>query len=64
MELHRGDGLIVAGDDDPVVPLANARLMAARLPPARVHVVPGGGHLFLLDEPETVVDEIQGFLGE
>jgi poly(3-hydroxyalkanoate) depolymerase len=54
--------LIVAGDDDPSVPLLNARMLAARLPDARVHVVRGGGHLFLLDEPDSALGEIRGFL--
>lgn len=54
--------LIVAGDDDPTVPLLNARMLAARLPDARVHVVKGGGHLFLLDEPHSAVREIGAFL--
>jgi poly(3-hydroxyalkanoate) depolymerase len=54
--------LIVAGDDDPSVPLGNARLLAARLPDARLHIVKGGGHLFLLDEPESAVDPIVSFL--
>jgi dienelactone hydrolase len=53
--LHRVQhpSLIVAGEEDPTVPLRNARLLAARLPNARLHVVNGGGHLFLLDEPQT-----------
>jgi pimeloyl-ACP methyl ester carboxylesterase len=54
--------LVVAGEDDPSVPLRNARLLAARLPDACLHVVKGGGHLFLLDEPENAVDAILGFL--
>jgi poly(3-hydroxyoctanoate) depolymerase len=54
--------LIVAGDDDPTVPLLNARLLAARLPDARVHVIKGGGHLFLLDEPDSALPEIGAFL--
>jgi pimeloyl-ACP methyl ester carboxylesterase len=54
--------LILAGDDDPVIPLANARLMAWRMPSARLRVVEGGGHLFLLDQPETLVDDIPAFL--
>jgi poly(3-hydroxyalkanoate) depolymerase len=54
--------LIVAGDDDPTVPLLNARLLAARLPDARVHVIKGGGHLFLLDEPHSALPEIGAFL--
>ena len=64
--LHRvaHPSLIVAGDEDPSVPLRNARLLAARLPDARLHVVKGGGHLFLLDEPENVVGPIRAFLAE
>jgi poly(3-hydroxyoctanoate) depolymerase len=62
--LHRvkAPTLVVAGDDDPSVPLGNARVLAARLPNARVHVVKGGGHLFLLDEAESAVDPIVSFL--
>jgi poly(3-hydroxyoctanoate) depolymerase len=56
--------LIVAGEEDPSVPLRNARLLAARLPDARLHVVKRGGHLFLLDEPQNVVGPISAFLDE
>jgi poly(3-hydroxyoctanoate) depolymerase len=54
--------LVVAGDDDPAMPMRNGRLLAARLPRARLHVVQGGGHLFLLDEPENVAGVIREFL--
>jgi poly(3-hydroxyalkanoate) depolymerase len=54
--------LVVAGERDPSVPLRNARLLAARIPDARLHVVPDGGHLFLLDEPENVAPPILDFL--
>ena len=54
--------LVVAGDDDPAIPLTNARLMVRRMPHARLHVVPGGGHLFLIDEPEAPTEAIQAFL--
>ncbi len=56
--------LILAGDDDPIIPLANPRLMARMMPAATLHVVRGGGHLFLLDEPESVIADIHGFLDE
>ncbi len=52
--------LVMHGDDDPIVPLVNGRILAALLPEARLHVVEGGGHLFLLDrtaEAAAVVDE-------
>jgi poly(3-hydroxyoctanoate) depolymerase len=45
-----------------VIPLANARLMAWRVPAARLLVVEGAGHLLLLDQPETVIEEIHAFL--
>jgi poly(3-hydroxyoctanoate) depolymerase len=54
--------LIVAGEDDPSVPLRNGRMLAARIPDGRLHVVEGGGHLFLLDEPESVARPIHAFL--
>ena len=56
--------LVVAGDDDPSVPVLNARMLAARLPDARLHVIKGGGHLFLLDEPQSAVGRIRAFLDE
>lgn len=54
--------LVVHGSEDPLVPLVNARWMAGLLPDARLHVVPRGGHLFLLDEPESVVGVVRAFL--
>jgi poly(3-hydroxyalkanoate) depolymerase len=60
-ELHQPT-LVVAGDDDPIVPLANARLLAARIPDSHLHVVPGGGHLLLLDQAEEVAPVVRAFL--
>jgi poly(3-hydroxyoctanoate) depolymerase len=56
--------LVLAGDDDPIIPVVNARLLASRLPNSRLHVLPGAGHLFLVDEPESAIPVIQDFLGE
>ncbi len=54
--------LVMAGDDDPIVPLLNGRILAARIPRAHLHVVHGGGHLFLLEEAESSADTIASFL--
>jgi poly(3-hydroxyoctanoate) depolymerase len=54
--------LILAGDDDPIIPLANARLIAWRVPNATLEVVHGGGHIFLLTHAETVAPRIASFL--
>jgi poly(3-hydroxyalkanoate) depolymerase len=54
--------LVIAGDDDPAIPLANGRFLAKRIPDARLHVLEDSGHLFVLDEPDRIVDEIHAFL--
>jgi poly(3-hydroxyoctanoate) depolymerase len=56
--------LIIAGDDDPVTPLVNHRVMAALIPRARLHTVRGGGHLVLLDSADQVGPVIADFLRE
>ena len=54
--------LVLTGDDDPIVPPANSRILAAALPDARMHVVRGGGHLMLFDSPAEVAPVIGDFL--
>jgi pimeloyl-ACP methyl ester carboxylesterase len=54
--------LVVAGDDDPVTPLVNHRVIAALMPRARLHIVRGGGHLALLDSAAEVGPVITSFL--
>jgi len=54
--------LILNGDDDPIVRLVNGRIMAALLPESRLHVVRGGGHLFLLDQSDETAGLVDDFL--
>ena len=56
--------LVMAGDDDPIVPLLNGRILARLIPDARLHVVRGGGHLFLLDRALESAGVIGDFLNE
>lgn len=56
--------LVMAGDDDPIVPLLNARLLTARIPDSRMHVVRGGGHLFLAEQAEESAQVICSFLAD
>jgi len=56
--------LVIAGDDDPIMPLANGRLLAARIPDSRLHVVRGGGHLFLAEHADAVAPVIADFLAD
>jgi poly(3-hydroxyalkanoate) depolymerase len=61
LRLIRQPTLILAGDDDPIIPLANARLMAALLPNARLHVYPDG-HLGLLTRAAELAPVVSDFL--
>jgi len=61
LRLIRQPTLILAGDDDPIIPLANARLMAALLPDARLHVYPDG-HLGLLTMAAELAPVVSDFL--
>ncbi|MGF1595809.1 MAG: alpha/beta fold hydrolase [Acidimicrobiales bacterium] len=54
--------LVLAGDDDPIIPLANGRLLAALIPDANLHVVEGGGHLFLFTRAKEMAGLIEEFL--
>jgi len=61
LRLIRQPVLILAGDDDPIIPLVNARLMAALLPAARLHVYPDG-HLGLLTRAAELGPLVSDFL--
>ena len=54
--------LVVTGDDDPLVPPANSALLARWVPHSRLVVLPGEGHLLLMDEDSAALAPIRGFL--
>jgi 3-oxoadipate enol-lactonase len=54
--------LVVHGLEDEVVPAANARAMAGRIPGARYVEVGGAGHLAPLEQPERVTRALQELL--
>jgi poly(3-hydroxyalkanoate) depolymerase len=62
--LHRLEQptLVLHGEKDPIVPLVNSRLLARRIPGARLHVLPAAGHLFLIDQPEEPAAVVMDFL--
>ena len=55
--------LVMAGNDDPLIPLINARVHALLLPNARLCVVEDG-HLFLLTKAREISSVISDFLNE
>ena len=61
LPLLRQRALILSGDDDPIIPLANARLMKLLIPKARLHIY-HGGHLELAADPQRLATAVEAFL--
>jgi pimeloyl-ACP methyl ester carboxylesterase len=56
--------LVIAGDDDRVIPAANSKTLADRIPGARLEVIPDAGHLFFIERPVETVAVLEDFLRE
>lgn len=61
LPLLRQPTLVLAGDDDPIIPLANGRLLGTLIRHAHLHVYPGG-HLELVADPGRLVPVVEAFL--
>jgi poly(3-hydroxyalkanoate) depolymerase len=61
LRLIRQPTLLVMGDDDPIIPAVNARIMARLLPDARLHLY-RGGHIALITEADLLAPVIEEFL--
>lgn len=54
--------LILAGDEDQVVPPINSQFLHALIPKSRLRLIPGGGHLFPFSHSDAFLGELDGFL--
>lgn len=54
--------LIMADNDDQLVPVANAHVLAGAIPGAQLRLFDGGGHLFMLSEPHAFTRAVHEFL--
>jgi pimeloyl-ACP methyl ester carboxylesterase len=54
--------LVMHGDKDRVLPPINGKRVAARIPGARLIMIPNAGHMMISDAPEIAIREILGFL--
>jgi poly(3-hydroxyalkanoate) depolymerase len=55
--------LLMAGTDDPIVPVINAKIMARLIPKTRLYVI-DDGHLFLVARASEVAPVVRQFLRE
>jgi poly(3-hydroxyalkanoate) depolymerase len=61
LRLIRQPTLVVAGDDDPIIPAINAQMMARLIPDAELHLY-RGGHLAMITEAPELAPVVERFL--
>ncbi len=61
LPLIRQRTLVIAGDDDPLIPVMNPKVMSRLIPRGRLHLY-RGGHLGLLTDAQTLAPVVEAFL--
>jgi pimeloyl-ACP methyl ester carboxylesterase len=56
--------LIVHGTQDPFTPISVAKVMAERIPDARLVVIQDGSHTLPIESPREILAELTPFLKE
>jgi pimeloyl-ACP methyl ester carboxylesterase len=54
--------LVVCGAEDRMTPVRNSQFLADHIPVARLEIVPGAGHMVMLENPEAVSHVLVKFL--
>ena len=54
--------LVITGSEDVLIPAENSRVLAERIPNARVRSIDGGGHLFVVEKAQQFNEAVWGFL--
>jgi 3-oxoadipate enol-lactonase len=50
--------LVITGEHDATAPPKVSQRMAELIPGARVHIVPGAGHLLPMEQPDSFADAV------
>jgi pimeloyl-ACP methyl ester carboxylesterase len=56
--------LAITGSDDPIVPATNSRQIVSKVRDGRVEVIPGGGHLAVIEEAHAAARMLRNFIRE
>jgi 3-oxoadipate enol-lactonase len=54
--------LVIAGKEDILIPPENSKILAERIPNARLRILERGGHQFLIEHPEVFNNALLEFL--
>jgi pimeloyl-ACP methyl ester carboxylesterase len=65
-QLHRirKPTLIITGADDKLTPVRQAQFLQSKLRNSRQEVIPGAGHMVMIEKPQEVASLLKGFLDE
>jgi pimeloyl-ACP methyl ester carboxylesterase len=55
--------LVIAGDNDRLIPVENSRILASRIPDAELVIIKGAGHEFFIEDAKEANRTILDFLG-
>jgi pimeloyl-ACP methyl ester carboxylesterase len=55
--------LVIHGSEDQMLPVANGRLIASRIPGSRLEILDGVGHLFFWERPERSAELVRELAG-
>lgn len=53
---------VICGSEDRLTPINYANFLAGSLPAARLQIIPGAGHMLILEQPGRVAQGLQQFL--
>jgi pimeloyl-ACP methyl ester carboxylesterase len=53
---------VIAGGEDHLIPLAYANFLAGRIPAARLQLLPGAGHMAIIEQPTQIASGLHQFL--
>jgi pimeloyl-ACP methyl ester carboxylesterase len=54
--------LVVCGSEDKMTPLRQSQFLAEHIPGAILKIIPGAGHMVMLENPQPVAEMLLGFL--
>ncbi len=54
--------LVICGSEDEMTPSRNSQFLADTLPAARLEIIPGAGHMVMIEKPQEVADVLRDFL--
>jgi pimeloyl-ACP methyl ester carboxylesterase len=56
--------LVIVGSEDKLSPERYARFLAGKIPSARLEILPGAGHMLMLEQPNQVADLLKAFMDQ